>query len=38
LRSTAAASPSTPISPMPPATSSSGSRQVTKRLARVRLE
>jgi transposase len=30
------ASPSTPTSPTPPATSSSGSNQVTKRLARVR--
>jgi len=35
-RSTVSASPSTPTSPTPPATSSSGSNQVTKRLARVR--
>jgi hypothetical protein len=36
LRSTASASPSTPTSPTPPATSSRGSKQVAKRLARVR--
>ena len=36
--STASASPSTPTSPTRPTTSSSGSKQVTKRLARVRPE